>query len=108
MMVMVTVNIAEAKARLSDLVDAAGHGERVVICNRNRPVAELRPIAATRTLPRDLSPIYPGETLVTDAFLEPMAEADLADWDGMDTTSRVAESTPAYGKPVRKRRAGRR
>ena len=68
---MFMVNIAEAKAKLSELVDAASQGEQVVICNRNRPIAELRPLAAARERPRDLSAIYPGGTFVTDAFFEP-------------------------------------
>jgi len=37
-----TVNVHEAKARLSELLDLLEKGETVVICRRNRPVAELR------------------------------------------------------------------
>ncbi|TKB25015.1 type II toxin-antitoxin system prevent-host-death family antitoxin [Desulfopila sp. IMCC35006] len=35
------VNIAEAKAKLSKLVDMAYHGEKVVISKNNRPLVEL-------------------------------------------------------------------
>ena len=45
-MTMFMVNIADAKAKLSEYVDAVGRGEQVIICNRNRPVAELRAIEA--------------------------------------------------------------
>ena len=48
-MTMKKVNIFEVKARLSELIDLAGAGERVVICRRNKPVAELRPITPGRT-----------------------------------------------------------
>lgn len=41
-------NIAEAKARLSDLVREASVGYEVIIARDNRPVAKLIPIATTR------------------------------------------------------------
>ena len=81
-MVMIMVNIADAKARLSEYLEAVAKGETVVICRHNRPVAELRPIVAQRTGPRDLTPMFPGETLLTDAFWEPMSEAELREWEG--------------------------
>jgi len=91
-MVMIMVNIAEAKSKLSEFLDAVGRGERVIICNRNRPVAELRAIEAPSVKPRDLTPIYPGETFLTDAFFEPMTEAELEEWYGADPLpGRVAE-----------------
>lgn len=37
-----TVNVHEAKARLSELLDRLEQGEEIVICRRNRPIAELR------------------------------------------------------------------
>lgn len=44
-MVMIRINIHEAKARLSEFLARAEEGETVVICRRNVPVAELRGIA---------------------------------------------------------------
>jgi hypothetical protein len=44
-MTMIMVNIFEAKAKLSEYLEAVARGERVLICNRNRPVAELRALA---------------------------------------------------------------
>ena len=40
---MYRVNIAEAKAKLSDLLERVERGESVLLCRRNLPVAELRP-----------------------------------------------------------------
>ena len=37
-----TVNVHEAKARLSELLDRLEQGEKIVICRRNRPVAVVR------------------------------------------------------------------
>ena len=38
------VSLADAKARLSDLVDRAVHGEAVRITRRGKPAAEIRPL----------------------------------------------------------------
>jgi prevent-host-death family protein len=40
-----TVNIGEAKARLSELIHRAEGGEEVVIAHAGRPVARLTPVA---------------------------------------------------------------
>jgi prevent-host-death family protein len=110
MVIMIMVNIAEMKAKLSEFVDAVGRGEQVIICKHNRPVAELRAIEATRTAPRDLSPMFPGETFMTDAFFEPMTAAELWDWYGPDVfPAKVAESKATYGagQPKPKKRTRR-
>ena len=96
-MVMIMVNIADVKARLSEYLEAVSEGETVVICRHNRPVAELRAIEARRTGPRDLTPMFPGETFLTDAFWEPMTEDDVRAWEGGDVRpARVAEPPAAY------------
>jgi antitoxin (DNA-binding transcriptional repressor) of toxin-antitoxin stability system len=97
---MIMVNIADAKAKLSEYVEAAGRGETVVLCRHNRPVAELKAIEGARVGPRDLTPMFPGEAFLTEAFFEPMTETELEGWYGPDPAigSRVAETQPAYGK----------
>ena len=77
---MLMVNIAEAKAKLSEYVDAVSRGERVIICNRNKPVAELRAVEQAPVEPRDLSPMYPDHHFMTDAFFEPMSETESREW----------------------------
>lgn len=49
---MVQVTAAEAKARLSSLLDAVDNGQSVVITRRGKAIAELVP----RRLERDLLP----------------------------------------------------
>jgi len=39
--IMSQINLAEAKARLSELVDRAAAGERIVITKRGKPVLEM-------------------------------------------------------------------
>jgi antitoxin (DNA-binding transcriptional repressor) of toxin-antitoxin stability system len=98
-MVMIMVNIADAKTRLSEFLEAVGQGETVVICRHNRPVAELRAIDPPRAGPRDLSPMFPGETFITDAFWEPMTDDEIREWEGGDQLpARVAERPAAYRK----------
>jgi prevent-host-death family protein len=72
-MTMKKVNIADAKARLSEYLEAVERGESIVICRRNRAVAELRPIAAQRTTPRPLGGAA-GRLTVPAIFFEPLPD----------------------------------
>lgn len=45
----VVVKIADAKARLSELIQRAEAGERVVIARGNKAVVELRPVSDSRS-----------------------------------------------------------
>jgi prevent-host-death family protein len=45
---LVSVNLAEAKARLSELVERAAAGEPVCITRRGKPVAQLTAIEKPR------------------------------------------------------------
>lgn len=45
---MKRVNVAEAKAHLSELIDAALRGEEVVISRRNTPVVRLTAVSAKK------------------------------------------------------------
>ena len=38
---MITVNLAEAKARLSELLDRVERGEEVIVTRRGKPVAHI-------------------------------------------------------------------
>ena len=110
-MIMKMVNIYEAKAKLSEYLDAALKGERVVICKHNQPIAELRPIDQVRSAARDLTPLYPGETFVTAGFFDPLSDDEIAAWEGTDPRGRtVAEQHGTYSTRTgrhRKRKARR-
>jgi prevent-host-death family protein len=43
---MLQVNIHQAKTHLSRYVKRARAGETIILCDRNKPVAELRPLSA--------------------------------------------------------------
>jgi antitoxin (DNA-binding transcriptional repressor) of toxin-antitoxin stability system len=105
---MIMVNIYEAKARLSEFLEAASRGERVVICKHNQPVAELRAIEAVSTAPRDLTPMYPGATFTPPAFFEPLNDDEIAAWEGSGgNVSKVAEKRAAYAARTGRRRTVR-
>jgi antitoxin (DNA-binding transcriptional repressor) of toxin-antitoxin stability system len=72
-MVMIKANVFEVKARLSHYLAAVARGERVVICKRNEPVAELRAIGAERSAPRPVGGAA-GVVVVPPSFFDPLPE----------------------------------
>jgi len=76
-MPMIEINIHEAKARLSEYLARVERGETVIICRRNRPVAELRPVGAGPAHPRPMG-LAAGRIRIPKAFFEPLDE-DLLD-----------------------------
>jgi prevent-host-death family protein len=101
-MTMIIVNIFEVKAKLSEYLDAVAKGERVLICKRNQPVAELRPVEQKRTQPRLLGGVK--GIVMPPAFFDPMPDEFLDAFESGDAypatiatkPSRVAEPRPAY------------
>jgi prevent-host-death family protein len=74
---MVTqVNVSEAKAKLSELLDAALAGREVVIARSGRPVARLVPITETPRRQLGFLPIS-----VDDALFAPLGGDELDDWE---------------------------
>lgn len=69
------VNVHEAKAQLSELLERAVRGEEIVIGKRGKPFVRLVPAAAKE--PRQPG-LAKGE--LTDAFFEPLSDEELAAW----------------------------
>jgi len=61
--VLNTVSLAEAKARLSELVDRVVSGEKITITRRGKPVAQLAPTLEPRK-PIDIAALR----AITDAM----------------------------------------
>lgn len=70
------VNLAEAKAKLSELIDAALDGQEVVIARRNVPVVRLTALESARTRP--IFGRLRGKIRVAPDFDEPLP--DFADY----------------------------
>jgi antitoxin (DNA-binding transcriptional repressor) of toxin-antitoxin stability system len=49
---MLRINISEMKSRLSAALAKAEDGETVIICRRNKPIAELRAVAPEKKVLR--------------------------------------------------------
>lgn len=85
--IMIMVNIHEAKAKLSQLLIQVARGERVILCRRNVPVAEIRPIEDRVGEPRPLGLARRryGDHQIPDSFFEPLPEDLLEGFDGDKT-----------------------
>jgi prevent-host-death family protein len=111
---MMRVNVFEVKAKLSEYLDRASRGERIVVCRHNKPVAELRAVDERRTESRPIGPL-PGRPRfdVPPSFFEPLSGEDLAAWEGGELpyappasgshrASRVADASPRARRPRRR------
>jgi antitoxin (DNA-binding transcriptional repressor) of toxin-antitoxin stability system len=76
---MITVNVHEAKAKLSEFLAQVEAGETVIICRRNEPIAELKALPQAPKKPRPMGSAR-GEFTIHPSFFEPMTEDELADW----------------------------
>jgi antitoxin (DNA-binding transcriptional repressor) of toxin-antitoxin stability system len=117
---MIKTNVADIKARLSEYLDRALAGERVVICRHNKPVAELRAFEDARVDARPIGPLPGRPTFaVAPEFFDPLPDDEIDLWEGNErphaatpdrrprTSPRVAETkTPL--RPGTKRTRGRR
>jgi prevent-host-death family protein len=74
------VDIHEAQAHLSQLVDEAAGGEEIVIAKSGKPIARLIALAPT-SQPR-LAGLLKGKIWVADDFDDPLPEEILADFEG--------------------------
>ncbi len=70
------VNIQDAKAQLSRMVDAAMLGEEVVIAKAGKPFVRLVPVDAPPRVPG----IAKDRNSLTPAFFDPLPEDELNAW----------------------------
>lgn len=78
---METVNLADAKARLSELVERAAGGETVRITRRGKPVAQITAVGAPRepidiTALRALTDSMPRQKMPARVFIRKMRDRD--------------------------------
>ena len=75
---MKPVNIQQAKTHLSRYLKRVKHGESLVICDRNVPVAELRSLHESAKPRRPLGALRGAVLHMADSFNEPLAAKELA------------------------------
>lgn len=69
---MIFVNVSEAKARLTELVQRAENGEQVIIARRNQPVLELKLVVKPKTRKRPQFGLSAGLFQVPEDFDQPL------------------------------------
>lgn len=74
---MVRLNIHEAKTNLSRYLHRLEqHGESIILCRHNRPIAEIRPLPNAQPKPREFG-LDRGKLVVPPEFFEPLDEETL-------------------------------
>ena len=76
-MTLTKLNIHEAKTHLSEYLENLARGETILLCKRNKPIAEIRPLPAERVEPRPVG-LAKGQFSVPPEFFEPLPEEILA------------------------------
>ncbi|MEI6809720.1 MAG: type II toxin-antitoxin system Phd/YefM family antitoxin [bacterium] len=69
------ININEAKTHLSEYARRVKSGQRIVLCDRNKPFAEIRPLASTPEGRRPFG-LARGRITVPDNFNDPDPEIE--------------------------------
>ena len=106
---MLSINIHEAKAKLSEYLAAVEAGETVQICRRNVPVAEIVPLRQPRKSPRPIGLACDSDYDSPASFFEPLPDELLKAFNGelpdplldnpdVSAELQVAEPGPAYKK----------
>jgi len=78
---MIRLNIHEAKTHLSRYLARLQKGETIILCRRNVPIAEIRPLPPKRTRKRPIG-LARGTFAVPDSFFEPLPEDVLDEFEG--------------------------
>lgn len=74
---MIKLNVHEAKTHLSRYLDRVEKGETIVLCRRNVPIAEIRPIAGQPKRKRPIG-LDKGKVHIPPSFFDPLPD-DLLD-----------------------------
>ena len=68
---MIKVNVHEAKTHLSRYLERVAAGETVILCRRNVPIAELRPLPRRPAKRRPIG-LSRGRFTVPPSFFDPL------------------------------------
>jgi len=78
---MIKLNVHEAKTHLSKYLQLVVKGETILLCKRNVPVAEIRPIPSKPKADRPIG-LAKGKFVVPPAFFEPLPDDVIASFYG--------------------------
>ena len=80
-MAVTRLTVNEAGATLSEYVDRLKPGDRILLCRKERPVAEIRPLPAPSNQPRPVG-LGKGLAHIPDSFFDPLPEEILDSFEG--------------------------
>ncbi len=80
---MIRINVREAKTHLSRYLRRLEKGETILLCKRNVPVAEIRPLPRRPSKQRPIG-LAKGLLTVPSSFFEPLPKDVLDAFEGKD------------------------
>jgi len=81
---MIKLNIHEAKTHLSKYLAKLQQGETIVLCRRNTPIAEIRPLLPESKKPRPIG-LGKKKFKVPPSFFEPLPDDLIEAFEGRGT-----------------------
>lgn len=78
---MIKLNIHEAKTHLSRYLERLQRGETILLCKRNEPIAEIRPLPRPLTTERPIG-LAKGEFRIPKSFFAPLPRGVIAAFSG--------------------------
>lgn len=80
---MIQVNVHEAKTHLSRYLEQAENGEVIIVCRHNKPIAEIRAVAAVPPPVTRKAGLLKGLISWSPDAFAPMTDAEVAEFDGV-------------------------
>jgi antitoxin (DNA-binding transcriptional repressor) of toxin-antitoxin stability system len=80
---MTKLNVHEAKTHLSEYLPRIEAGETIVLCRRNVPIAEIRPLPPVEPLRRPEIGFAKGTFTIPGEFFEPLPAELLDAFEGL-------------------------
>jgi len=78
---MIKVNIHQAKTHLSEYLDRLARGETIILCKRNVPIAEIRPLPRARQTRRPIG-LAKNKLKIPKSFFKPLPDELLDAFEG--------------------------
>ncbi len=77
----IQLNIHDAKTHLSRYLNNLSVDDRIVLCRRNQPIAEIRLLPSVKPRPRRLGSAA-GDFIAKEQFFDPLPDEVLASFEG--------------------------
>lgn len=78
---MIRINVHDAKTHLSKYLERLAKGESILLCKRNVPIAEIRPLPVKRKKKRPVG-LAKNEFKVPEKFFKPLPKGLLNAFQG--------------------------